>query len=230
MANRLLDLSGQQFGCLQVIAYDESSKGNNDSYWKYKCVNCGHEGSARGNSIKKCPKSCVNCKMTYRTYDVVQVKCSGCDSNILSSSNHKSRYCSVACHLEAIARKVKSNRTRDINGLLTSIYTQAKNRAKRRAIEFNLPPNFIHELYIRQGGACARTSVTLLASDSPGKSRSHKHTASIDRVDTNKGYTVDNVELVSYICNSAKNAFTHEDLYEFCTQYIKTYEERGSSL
>jgi hypothetical protein len=52
--------------------------------------------------------------------------------------------------------------------------------------------------------------------------------ASVDRKDCSKGYTIDNIQFVAAIANFTKNAFTDQDLIEFCqavTQYDMTKSE-----
>lgn len=229
MPNIRLDLKGKQFGCLQVVGYDRSSFGSNDSRWEYRCVNCGHEGVARGYSIKKCPKSCVNCKMLHREYPLVETSCTQCGKTILTGSNHPIRLCSDRCRLEQAADRMRQRRATSMVKFLAALESSVKCRARRKGVEFDLEKGALLKLYEEQGGLCARTGVRLKASAGPGNSRSNKHTASVDRVDPTKGYTTGNVELVSYLCNTAKNAYTHEDLYDFCKSYIHLYEQDKSA-
>ncbi len=43
---------------------------------------------------------------------------------------------------------------------------------------------------------------------------------SIDRIDSNKGYTKDNCQVVSWIYNCGKNCYTEEDLYIVCKSFL----------
>ena len=45
--------------------------------------------------------------------------------------------------------------------------------------------------------------------------------ASVDRIDSTKGYILDNIQFVAVIANLAKNAFTEEDLINFCFEVSK---------
>ncbi|UFK09526.1 hypothetical protein [Xanthomonas phage DES1] len=226
MANNLLSLEGQQFGCLIVISYDESSKGSNDSFWNWECKNCGGTGSSRGQSIKQCRKSCIHCKMQKREYPSKEVKCLTCSSVFLTRNNAiRGPTCSLACRKALITKRAANRRKDTIVNYLKSLQNSIKCRAKRRNFEYDLPTSYLVDLYNKQQGKCARTQVLLIGTDSPGKSTINKHTASVDRIDPDKGYTKDNIELVSYICNVAKNYFNHEELYEFCKAYSNLYEQ-----
>ncbi|MEB3178939.1 MAG: hypothetical protein VKL59_07930 [Nostocaceae cyanobacterium] len=50
--------------------------------------------------------------------------------------------------------------------------------------------------------------------------------ASVDRIDSAKGYTPDNIQFVAVIANFAKNAFTEKELIEFC--HSVTYQSNLS--
>lgn len=50
--------------------------------------------------------------------------------------------------------------------------------------------------------------------------RSHTN-VSIDRIDSDKGYTIDNVQLVCMAVNQMKSDLTNEELMYFCNNIIK---------
>jgi hypothetical protein len=47
------------------------------------------------------------------------------------------------------------------------------------------------------------------------------YTASIDRIDSNKGYIKGNLQFISIAANLAKNAMTHEQMLKFCKLIIE---------
>lgn len=49
---------------------------------------------------------------------------------------------------------------------------------------------------------------------------------SIDRILPEKGYTMDNIQLVCMACNQMKNDLTEEQLYEFCKKIVNKYENK----
>ena len=97
----------------------------------------------------------------------------------------------------------------------TRLRNKALQRAKAKDLEFTLTKEFLLEK-VKQG-ICEVTKVPL---DFSGGSRK-PHTPSLDRIDPLKGYTPDNVQLVSWIYNSAKNIFTHEDVIAFALTVVK---------
>ncbi|BAY25017.1 hypothetical protein NIES2100_48160 [Calothrix sp. NIES-2100] len=57
--------------------------------------------------------------------------------------------------------------------------------------------------------------------------------ASVDRIDSTQGYTLDNIQFVAVIANFAKNAFTEEELINFCydvARYKKSYVDNLNTL
>lgn len=80
--------------------------------------------------------------------------------------------------------------------------------------EFLLTPQDLKEVWEFQGGICPYTGWNLILS--VGRQRRNIQNASLDRIDSSKGYTKDNVQFVSVMANYAKNDFSHEDMIRFC--------------
>jgi len=85
--------------------------------------------------------------------------------------------------------------------------------ARRRRLQFNIEPRDVLDLWIKQSGLCNKTGHQLSAG---GRSSSGTHTWSINRIDSNKGYTNDNIELVHKFCNKIQSKHTDEQLDTFC--------------
>lgn len=49
-------------------------------------------------------------------------------------------------------------------------------------------------------------------------------TASIDKIDANKGYTKDNCEIVAWWYNCAKQTYSNKEVYDFCKMVVSTYD------
>lgn len=74
-----------------------------------------------------------------------------------------------------------------------------------------------------QEGVCPYTGWYLdnpKSTTSKGLSR-HPVRASVDRIDSNKGYTKDNIHFISLIAQYAKNKFSECDLLNFCKDVVK---------
>lgn len=88
--------------------------------------------------------------------------------------------------------------------------------AKDRGLEVSVTPDDIWKLYMRQNKKCRFT----------GKELSfHKNCniidGSVDRIDSNKGYTIDNIQIVHKIVNRMKNNSTDKDFWQYCDTISK---------
>ena len=71
----------------------------------------------------------------------------------------------------------------------------------------------VWEIYLKQGKVCALSGVPIgFNDDGP------RHTASIDRKDSSKEYTLDNVQLVHKDINLMKNHFNQEYFITICSK------------
>jgi hypothetical protein len=86
-------------------------------------------------------------------------------------------------------------------------------KAKSRDKECNITLDDLLEQWVKQNGICIYSGVKL---NHPQKKGSSITTASLDRIDSKKGYIKDNIQFISIACNYAKNNMTHEDMLTFC--------------
>lgn len=97
-------------------------------------------------------------------------------------------------------------------------WLQAKSRAARKGIDFEITEEHILTAYEQQSGVCAYTGVDLTMECST----SAPHAASIDRIDSTKGYTPDNVVLCCAVINSMKNDMSVDELKEWAARLYHT--------
>ena len=102
----------------------------------------------------------------------------------------------------------------------------AKHRAKRKKIEFDIDEEYINNLLTQQNYRCAYSNV-VLNMDSIGSDTNHinSDTLSIDRYDPTKGYTKDNVILVTAIVNTMKNDLSHTAFINTINLILKKYKK-----
>lgn len=117
---------------------------------------------------------------------------------------------SVRCFKCLLERKAKWAKTKP---LYTKLYN-AKQRALKKGLDYSLTPAFIEQLFQFQNQCCALT----------GTKFESVVEASIDRIDSSKGYTPDNVQLVTNQANTAKNVLSTEVFIELCKKVIKKNE------
>jgi hypothetical protein len=94
------------------------------------------------------------------------------------------------------------------------LYTSWKWAAQRRNIEFLISIEELEALFEKQGGRCVFTGVELAF---PKNSReSSLGTASPDRINSSKPYTVDNIQWVHKTINKMKMDMTDKDFKNWC--------------
>lgn len=91
----------------------------------------------------------------------------------------------------------------------------SRNSAKLKGIEFELEAEVIFAMITVQGNKCALTGMDFTW-DWGGEYRANPFAPSIDRRDSRKGYTYDNIQIVCHIVNVAKNEFPQEIFDRMC--------------
>lgn len=90
--------------------------------------------------------------------------------------------------------------------------------AKTRKLEINVTKEYLWELFLRQNRKCALTGEPLVFHS---RWNAHDGTASLDRIDSNKGYVVGNVQWVHQDVNYMKQDFSTEYFLSLCKKICK---------
>lgn len=94
-------------------------------------------------------------------------------------------------------------------------------RNRKKSQECDLTIQQLKELWENQKGICPYTGWQL---ELPKHRTSRSpRVASLDRIDSSKGYVLGNVQYVSMMANFAKNNFTIEEMAEFCDAIKKNW-------
>jgi hypothetical protein len=91
-------------------------------------------------------------------------------------------------------------------------------RAKNRNLELNITKEYLWKLFLKQNRKCALTGEPLKFCS--GWS-SHNGTASVDRIDSNKGYIKGNVQWVHQDVNFMKQDFSMDYFLELCRKVCR---------
>lgn len=87
-------------------------------------------------------------------------------------------------------------------------WLQARNRAKKKNLEFTITPKMIEDLFVKQNGRCFYSGISMLIHDK------NEHSISIDRRDSTKGYTSENIVLCCLQANLMKNNRSEIDFFD----------------
>lgn len=88
-----------------------------------------------------------------------------------------------------------------------SKFTKILNKSRNRGRDFNLDQNYLEEIW---SGKCSITNIDIHLDKKLSLS-----SASLDRIDSNKGYIKGNVQFVAYGVNLAKNKFSDNEIKKF---------------
>lgn len=97
---------------------------------------------------------------------------------------------------------LKRNKTWMLNNFIHVKVQAAKHRANRKNFEFELTNDIIEDKLKEQDGKCYFSNITLTFNNHD------YHSMSLDRMDADIGYTVDNTILVTRFVNNAKSMMT----------------------
>lgn len=100
---------------------------------------------------------------------------------------------------------------------LSLLYSSCRLGALRRELEFSLTREDVNSLWEKQGGKCYYSGLDM----NQTWNKKHPQQVSMDRLDTKKGYTLENVVLCCQALNYAKNSFSLEVFQEFLEKLKK---------
>jgi hypothetical protein len=88
--------------------------------------------------------------------------------------------------------------------------------AKKRGLEFNVTIQHVFELLEKQNFRCALTGLDIHLSDYRTNVAQNGSTASLDRIDSTKGYVEGNLQWVHRVVNTMKTDLSEKEFVEFC--------------
>lgn len=119
--------------------------------------------------------------------------------------------------------------TPNLDAFIGEITSACKGRAYHRGLEYGIDRDDILELYLKQGKKCALTGIEMLPL--PGwKTLKNKWRPSIDRIDSSKGYTIDNIQIVCAIVNIMKQDLPQSLFIKLCRQVVSHHADKLDSL
>jgi hypothetical protein len=105
-------------------------------------------------------------------------------------------------------------------GYLSQWISNIKNRSKKKGWSFDIDTSFIQELFEKQDGKCAITKIPFTFNFTKHKNyKKDPFSPSIDRIDSSRGYTKDNVRIVCMVVNLALNEFGYEIFAKMCQAF-----------
>lgn len=115
----------------------------------------------------------------------------------------------------------KNAHNRDAIGDITlSFWNPIIKQANKRGIPFLITREFAWELYLKQNKKCNLTGLDIIFSSNIRDERS-THTCSLDRIDSDIGYTENNIQWVHKKINIMKNSMKQDEFIKWCNLVLK---------
>lgn len=108
---------------------------------------------------------------------------------------------------------IHSKKTGDLPGTKWNVI---KHSALRRKLEFNITPEYVWELFLKQDGKCAISKLPIAFAKTKKGVNGGEDTASLDRIDPKKGYLIGNVQWVHRNINYMKYTLSQKEFIELC--------------
>lgn len=176
-----------------------------------ECVKCRKEARKQLNfpRISEGNKLCNKCNT------IKDIKEFNSDSKNTDGLRSTCKTCSIEC---------VNNYGSTFEGFIKLLFKDLISNAKKRDILVQITIDDIKSQYNNQIGLCAMTRLKMTWIKHPNESETHinnKFNISVDRIDSNKGYTKDNIQLVCAAVNIIKNKLPLDKFIEICKKISK---------
>lgn len=132
-------------------------------------------------------------------------------TKVQNIKNGKSVQC-VKCAVKALTIDSYNDTLPD------AIWMKMLTQAKRRKIDVEVTKDEVCQILIHQDFKCALSGIPIHIATNPLEYRQLKQTASLDRIDSSKGYIKNNLQWVHKTINLMKNIIGNADFIELCSK------------
>lgn len=190
--------------------------------WKPDGRTLKHIGSRYGNVV--IAEYAYHSKT--RPYVVIQCDC-GIRRSVSVADVRRGDY--QTCKL--CNRSVRSNHWswKGVGDMSRETYQHWFNSAKDRSLEFSVDKDYVYSIFLRQNRKCAITGVGLTFGEVEDAGR----TASLDRIDNDKGYVHGNLQFIHRTINYMRADMSMNDFLAICkmvTEYSGTKSSDFSGI
>jgi len=154
-------------------------------------------------------------KLTPRPFYLWLCQCDCGRTREVLSYNLTSLYTKNCGDLSVHPRKIIKSR----GDIQSSYLSQIRCSAKIRNLEVNITLEYLWDIFIAQNKQCALSGMDIVFGN---KSKRYpvKQTASLDRIDSSKGYIIGNVQWVHRDINFMKQAYDQEYFIDLCQKIV----------
>ena len=110
----------------------------------------------------------------------------------------------------------KELRARKHDHISSLVLSKLKSGAKKRNLEVKITIDDIWNVYVKQNKKCAISGIFISFAANHKEYISYSAAASVDRIDSSKGYTIDNIQIVHKQINMMKQSLSDGDFINWC--------------
>lgn len=127
-----------------------------------------------------------------------------------------------SCGCYKAENKGKSHKNwKGVGDISSSFLCRIKATANRRKIEFNLSLKYLSDLYENADKKCALSGLEIDFPKTWKEAHEFKYTASLDRIDSSRGYVEGNVQWVHKDVNMMKQQFDQKHFISLCSEIVR---------
>lgn len=179
--------------------------------YRYKCRTCEFEEIVKDHQDINGNLKCLVCGEYKNEVEF----------SLTKNNRHRKgrdRRCSMCRTKESRERRKLLADNPQITRIIKERFLGARDRAKKKRIDFNITEEYILELLYKQDNRCAITGDELTFILGNGRTPTN---LSIDRIDPNLGYTKGNVQLVCMAVNQFKNDLSSKEFLNLCRKVVE---------
>ncbi len=134
--------------------------------------------------------------------------------------NRKKRIANGSTSERDWGRAYRRNKRGSVEYEMSRRLTDIKKRCRKHNRICSISAMDLVQVWHHQAGKCALSGISMTLGK--GLVITAPNTASVDRIDSNKGYTKDNVRLTTWIANRSKAAWSDKDFLNMCIGVFRT--------
>lgn len=236
------NLSGKTYGNFRVESFCKSN--NKRRLWNCLCLKCEKKKVLSTDQVMN--NSSCGCQELINRYKDTIGKTFGF-LNVLSYSHCDGKHNFVRC--ECVCGNIVSKRVQDLNyGSVKSCGCQGKNakkpesidgyedissrfirnlrnNARRRNIDFNIEAKDVWNVYLKQNKRCSLSGELIFFN--PLNKVTNTQTASVDRIDSSKDYSIENIQILHKDINMLKFKYDQDFFIELCKKVADHHTFKG---
>lgn len=141
-------------------------------------------------------------------------------ANLISGKSSCCKYCSRS--KRALG---KHPGWKGYEGISGTQWHRVRASAKKRAVDLDITIEYIWETYLKQDRKCVLTGLPISMGVSANSFMNGDYSASLDRIDSSKGYVEGNVQWVHKDINQIKSNLSQDRFIELCKLVAKNFED-----